>query len=369
MPMKNTQRFDKLAIRGFRGLSSLDLDDLGTFNLLVGANDVGKTSVLEAIFLLSGFANLRLPGNVSSFRNYLIREFDDFSFFFNELDTTKSIELEGYGCDSKEHLTLKISIGQAEEDIGWGNQQSKIQNDRAAGEKSYSSLITGQRFLHYKAKMQRETQQPVSFDGKIIVRNGEFNAEIKPHSAFNEIIHARFFPAMANYEAEPINDAIIRKKDDALIEYLNIINPHIAKIAVKGNVVYADIGLKKMIPLNMFGSGTIRAATILARCILGSEKILLVDELDKGIHYQAIPSLLEALLQFSHKQGIQIFATTHSLSILKGLNEALSQQDFSEHRLTTNCYALHRDKDGIVRSYRYKYSQFEHCITKGIEIR
>ncbi|MBP0029630.1 AAA family ATPase [Roseofilum sp. Guam] len=39
-------------IENFRGLQSLDLQDLGRLNLLVGANNCGKTSILEGIQLL-----------------------------------------------------------------------------------------------------------------------------------------------------------------------------------------------------------------------------------------------------------------------------------------------------------------------------
>ena len=55
--MSPSQPMDSLAIRGFRGLEALTLEDLGRFNLLLGANDVGKTSVLEAVFLLSTHAS------------------------------------------------------------------------------------------------------------------------------------------------------------------------------------------------------------------------------------------------------------------------------------------------------------------------
>ena len=52
--MTTRQHLERIEIRRFRGLSKLHLDKLGNFNLLLGANDVGKTSVLEAIFLLTG---------------------------------------------------------------------------------------------------------------------------------------------------------------------------------------------------------------------------------------------------------------------------------------------------------------------------
>ena len=82
--MKHTH-LDALKIRGFRGLSSLDLDGLGTFNILLGANDVGKTSILEAIFILSGSANMQLPLQIQTFRNYGVREFADLYALFHKL--------------------------------------------------------------------------------------------------------------------------------------------------------------------------------------------------------------------------------------------------------------------------------------------
>ena len=39
---------DNVTIDGFRGLRDLRLDDLGLINVLVGPNNCGKTSVLEA---------------------------------------------------------------------------------------------------------------------------------------------------------------------------------------------------------------------------------------------------------------------------------------------------------------------------------
>ena len=46
--------YESIRIQNFRGLKDLTIENLGRVNLLVGANNVGKTSVLEAIWLLRG---------------------------------------------------------------------------------------------------------------------------------------------------------------------------------------------------------------------------------------------------------------------------------------------------------------------------
>ena len=80
--MGRTAGFDKLSIRRYRGLSELTIDNLTTFNVLLGANDVGKTSVLEAVFLLSNLVDPRLSVRVQNWRNYLVQDIGEFSSLF-----------------------------------------------------------------------------------------------------------------------------------------------------------------------------------------------------------------------------------------------------------------------------------------------
>ncbi|HMK97718.1 MAG TPA: AAA family ATPase, partial [Acidimicrobiales bacterium] len=42
--------YTRVTIHNFRGLRHLDLQDLRRINLLTGPNNIGKTSVLEALF-------------------------------------------------------------------------------------------------------------------------------------------------------------------------------------------------------------------------------------------------------------------------------------------------------------------------------
>src|SRR5579872_1641950 len=52
-PRRRTNMIQSIHIEGYRGFTDFEMNGLGRVNLLVGANNSGKTSVLEALFLLS----------------------------------------------------------------------------------------------------------------------------------------------------------------------------------------------------------------------------------------------------------------------------------------------------------------------------
>ena len=375
--MKDAQHLDKLRISGFRGLSDLDLDGLGAFNVLLGANDVGKTTILEAIFLLSGFANLELPVRVQNLRNTPVHEFDDLSALFHKLEVDRQATLVALCGDSSER-TLKISAPCEKATSKTETQRLdsangdavKFQSDERAGIQSSSSVPSGPRFLQYKAKVKPASREaPIPFSGKLVIREGNIELTRATDTVSNEIIPVRFLASGVEYPISDIADVSINKKTAELIKYLQVINPHVEEIAVIGTAAFLDIGLEKMIPLNMFGSGMVRTAKILSLCIMGNVRIVLIDELENGLHYQAIPPLMAALLRFSSERRVQVFATTHRLEVLRALQQVLSEAQFSDNQQTTNCYTLQRDKEGLVRSYRYGYDEFEHCMVHGIEIR
>ena len=376
--MADKQCVNKVKIRGFRGLSNIEFDELGEFNILLGANDVGKTSVLEAIFLLSGFANLELPIRVQNWRNLLVNHFDHLALLFNKLDLDTPIKLAAHFSGPLERIELRISApyGETEVDIGTqhvadsGNGSAqRIGSAEQPGDQSSSVISTGPRGLRYDAIVKPRRGKSSSFSNIIRVINNEIQVEKSYNPTKERIIFSRYVTARPGYDHDMISQVIIQKKAAELIKFLKKINLAITDIAVDSNLAYADIGLAKMIPLNMFGSGMIRALSILSPCVLGRERILLIDELENGLHHAAILPLLKALLTLSRDQGMQVFVTTHSIGTLESLLRALREEEFSEHRTTTNCYTLQRDKDGLVRPYRYEYEQFEHCIRHGIEIR
>ena len=363
--MADRHQFDEIAIRGFRGLRDINLSGLGEVNILLGANDVGKTSILESVLLICDPSEPRLPITVQRSRNYLAGDIDGLASIFHDLDLNREVVIEARLSGDRGYRRLTISAPQ--QDV---NEKADV-NEKSNGKTNVNERpkFYGTRVLQYDVEVQSSVQEASNSSQIQLIDRGD-KWEKKPlyETVIDEISFNLFVP-VPGYNTEPIGRLIVNKKDRRLIRYLQHINPRVTNITALENIVYLDIGLAQMMPLNMFGSGMIRATMILSECILQDSKVLLIDELEQGLHHQAISFLLEALLRLAKEQDIQIFATTHSIEVIEGLQHVLGQEEFAEHRGTTTCVTLQRDKDGIVRSYRYDYQQFDHCIEHGIEIR
>ena len=376
--MDAMQHFDKLAICGFRGFSTIELDGLGAFNILLGANDVGKTSILETIFLLTNLSEPKLSVRIQNGRNYLVNEIDDLSSIFHGLDSNQKISITGCSHASHSYRTLEITSPRVEPSMDQkilSNDQlvARNENGKRMDDRS-SSVRYGSRVLQYDTEVQYSRQESPLTSSVRLVDKGEKwgveEGEQRPIDvAYDTKIPARFIGPGAAYDTDRIGKLIVNKKDDILVGYLRKVNPLVQRVTVYENIAFLDVGLAKMIPLNMFGSGMIRTVAILAGCILGDVRVLLIDEIEYGLHHRAIEDLLATLLALTTENGTQVFATTHSIDVVQGLQQVLGQPGFEKHRPSTKCIALQRDKNGVVRPYRYDYRQFEHCISQNIEIR
>ena len=101
----------RLQIRNFRGFNALEIDPLSSINLIAGENISGKTSLLEALFLLAGAGNAQLAVNANVIRG---KEpgapvQDPFwkQLFYN-LDMGRHIDITGYH-ESRGELSLKVT--------------------------------------------------------------------------------------------------------------------------------------------------------------------------------------------------------------------------------------------------------------------
>ena len=359
--------WNQLCIRGFRGLQDIALDDLGTLNVLIGANDSGKTSVLEAVFLLAGAGNLELSKRIQEFRDFPVHTLDDLLYLFHNRTNGSVIELSAQSHDPNSGRGLSISTPQKD-------STATIISTRGQEQLPVTGHIDNRPaeshpHLRYELTIRRgdkEDQAPYTGDLKF----EESNLVIRSEPAMQEaIIKARMITDRLRLDPAAVGEVIVKKKKPELLKYLRMVNPLVQDISVHGSSAFIDIGTASMLPGKMFGSGIMRACTILAYCILNRDQILLVDEIGSGLHYTALTPLLQAMVDLSNENGTQIFVTTQSLDVLKSLQEVFSKAEMAEARSKLACYALERDRHGQVHSYPYGYEGLNHSILHQIEIR
>lgn len=369
--MPNSTHLERLSIRGFRGLEHLELEDLRQLNLIVGYNDVGKTSVLEAAMLLAGPVPQVLTG-IQNLRKHVVRVASDIALLLHRLDLDQQVDMSALTPRDERRLTVAASNAaltiDAESQLP---RRSGHEADARADIVSNSSVLQATEF-HYKTVIQpRGAGEPRTFRCRLSVTNAEIT--MIPTTVTGDpgesILSARLLVPGPGHEAESISDVLIAKRQDELLECLRAINPSILGIATKNDIAYVDIGLDAMIPLGMCGSGLVRAAMIFAVCLAGDVQILLIDEIGSGLHHTAVGPLMEALLIVSERRDVQVFVTTHSLEVLRSIEETLGDDKHGRFRDKTVAYALARRQDRCISAYRYDYEQFAHAVSRGIEIR
>jgi AAA15 family ATPase/GTPase len=99
--------YRSIEIDSFRGIRHSRIDGLQQVNLFFGKNNCGKSSMLDAIFLISGMSNPKLPININLLRNYQRIEASDMLLDFYALDASSPIRVKAYNDEERE---LQISL-------------------------------------------------------------------------------------------------------------------------------------------------------------------------------------------------------------------------------------------------------------------
>ena len=99
------------------------------------------------------------------------------------------------------------------------------------------------------------------------------------------------------------------------------------------------------------GEGMNRFAHFIMTIKAEGLKILLIDEIENGIHHSAQKDVWQTIGKAARDQDIQVFATTHSLEMIRAAYEAFSEEnkldEFRYHRLDR------KDETGDIEAVTY----------------
>lgn len=98
-----------------------------------------------------------------------------------------------------------------------------------------------------------------------------------------------------------------------------------------------------------------------------SWNVIVIDEIDNGLHYSAYKELWEAIFALATDTNKQVFATTHSKETLYRLNEMLGEH--SEYQDALRLYTIEKTKLEGRRAYRMTYNGLREACENDVELR
>lgn len=381
-----------VTIKGYRGLEHLEMSNLGRINLLVGKNNSGKSSVLEALYLLElgghPTALLRvLTGRGEIFdmdslsRERPEPEFDISHLFYGHDLTTKTPAEVSAKNDSTSH-SLKLQITEVK-----GNKEGDetlfptLTDDDEASSLSRVGLAVSDSAsengfgLGIKAFFRLSAQGGIRMRDLDVFRRLPRGSSEKPR-----VVRYVATESLTPRETTAFWDKIVlTEHENKVLEALNYIDPTIERIASLGGpqmqamrYVEARRGgfkvkisdQKSPVPIGVLGDGVWRMLAIAIALVSTQDGVLLIDEIDTGLHYSVMEDLWRLIAKTAKELNVQVFATTHSYDCITSLASICRADPGNENEVT-----IQRIEAGKTRSVAYDEGDIRVAAERHIEMR
>jgi len=347
--MTSQLHLPSFSIEGFRGIRSLEINDLGRVTLLAGKNGVGKTSVLEAIKIFASRGSPHTIFNLIDTREEVFSGededgdmvlFPDFSSLFHNYIPDKN----GMPSPIKINTTLNnprsVSLSLVKE------TEEELADQTTAMEGMVFDGVHLNSILVSVDKNKRTL--PIGPFGyyrgfRRLLPMTRTKSSRKPEEWPSSIALQSLGPGLPENDrvAELWDDVALTETEDFIINALSLATgPTLERLAVIGNIgtpfgprnwkrrVVAKLkSVSHPVPLKRLGDGAQRLlgiALALANCQNG---ILLVDEIENGIHYSIMSKLWDMIFQAAHKRNVQVIAATHSWDCIYSFANVANKTD------------------------------------------
>ena len=348
-----------ISIKNFRGIDSLTMDDFSRVNVFLGQNNSGKTTMLEAIAMLMSMSNPDVPQAINAVRaRKPFSNFIDVQYFFNNLDVTTPPEVKAELSDgSFRHLTLALSYVFDE----LADPKNEPQQQMGAV-KYVNTLEMNFEIAKGTTRQSHKSWLRVNPQGLVVNR--------KVADGYFENKRAWLTPSdlMTSNLANDLAELFKRNRKDTILALLKLFDARINSIEILTDDIYVGFeGMSQMLSVSMMGDGLRRYLNIVASAANPLIDILLIDEIDNGLHYSVYKKLWQALFALAEASDKQIFGTTHSKETLGHLNKMLEEHD--EYQQGLRIFTLEKTRLKGYQAYRLTYNGLQEATANDIELR
>lgn len=326
-----------LTVRGYRSFRDYQMTDLARVNLMVGKNNCGKTSILEAIELL-------VSGDPSALRDSALRRNEltengaDISHVFYGHVSTPDTSFKLSGHDDRPQLTATILLPDDASDAPQPGPARLLRIDH--GERTQILRVNENGVL-----------PNVTFPGT-------------PSRA------ARFLDFDARSMHAAWNSVLAEGRSTEVVEALQLLEPEVDEIVYPtGGEPRRGIELgrrdsDRRLPIGSYGDGMRRLLTLSLGLSDGADGCVLIDEIDTGLHWTVMEDMWRLVIEISRRSNVQVFATTHSYDCIRGLGSLVrSRPDLADD------LALHKMHRSLAQSVHIPGAEIAVAVEQDIEVR
>ncbi|WP_373769757.1 AAA family ATPase [Delftia acidovorans] len=369
-----TEFIKSLTISGFRNLSELEVPSFAKVNLITGKNNAGKSSLLEAIRILATGGAVTTFFDILSYRDELKLSVDSerpkaptdlypicnlFTGFPRFVDSHQGFFISATG-------DFPSKINEVSGKIGWyvsrfmdnGQLSYEAAESDLFGEvdgfPSLEIIVAGRKRVIPLERLQRRAlridTEPVGFPC----------IYLDPFSSRSTSQMGALWDQIALTDVEP-----------EIVKALQIVSPDIQGVSVIGGddrsrgrtAIAKSTAFENPVPLRTFGDGANRLFGIVLSLCNARNGILLVDEIENGLHYSAQKEIWRTIFKLAQKLNVQIFATSHSWDCVQAFQVAATESPDEGMLLR-----LSRRGERIIPT-TFNESELEIATSEQIEVR
>ncbi len=379
----------------------LELDDIGQFNLIVGDNNMGKSSLLEALcvdtspFLIE---NLMIFSKILELRGISIQP----QIIYNADRTISRINnpkenfleylLKSLGENSEFTTKIKDDLGDFEykytfkynnDPSIWQSYQERRNNNESNfllyAQNYNQGLIEIGRNLFFNSNSE-ESQN--AFE-KMVIQQPQIKTEV--WELYQYMNSGRKLPDLPFVSTRPVNPIdlpdyytdYVRNRLSLKQQLLNnlkfilpgVVDVEIGKIEEQEHLMVGIRGEDVLIPISNFGEGVLRSIYLLLQISKNQGKRLMIDEVDTGIHHTRMKNFMKTLIQVAHAYEVQLFMTTHSLECQQAFVEALEIPEMEQFQSKARNITLFENPSKQVNAQIFKFESMKFALETGFEIR
>lgn len=379
---------NSLEIKNYRNLKHLQIQKLGRVNLIVGKNNTGKTSVLEAIsihqqkgeleWIFQEILEKRNENLVDEDKkNYQESMVESLSYlFYNRIIHSNKIEIgeldsiDKTGISIIKYVRPKLDIPEdqqpPEELKGLLTMMEKLNTQWVKVDYNFKGSKTGILIENNKKEDLKNLDKDRDFLEFI---NSTHNGE----NEFEGLKFVRSRDIQRNDNVDLWSKIALTDDEIQVIDVLKILEPKIQRLAFvraensdEQMPIIKLEGIQTTWSLSSMGDGINRLLTFILNLVNCENGYLLIDEFENGLHHSVQGKLWEVIFYLSKKLNIQVFATTHSSDSVRSFAQTLKDQDLPEE---FGCLVRLENHDGNIIAREYDYNVLQSATEYNIETR